>query len=134
MTTKSVPTTLSALAVMLMVSACGSSPDTELAALKPYGTERLEGCGPTTHGVELRDLDDDIEDWTIEEATDALGPPLLADRIGGIKRAGWYDVTLGQANCGVLLVILERNERAIVTVRGLKGQQIWDVLGGQFPN
>ncbi|MCR9174480.1 MAG: hypothetical protein NXI19_00580 [Alphaproteobacteria bacterium] len=134
MTTKSVPTTLSALAVMLMVSACGSSPDTELAALKPYGTERLEGCGPTTHGVELRDLDDDIEDWSIEDATDDLGAPQLADRIGGIKRAGWYDVTLGQANCGVLLVILERNERAIVTVRGLKGQQIWDVLGGQFPN
>jgi hypothetical protein len=134
MMNKAALTSLSALAVMLLVSACSSNPDRELAALKPYGSERLEGCGPTTHGIELRGLDDDIEEWSIEDATDDLGAPQLADRIGGIKRAGWYDVTMGQANCGILLVILERNERAIVTVRGLKGQQIWDVLGGQFPD
>ena len=134
MTTKSALTIFIPFATMLLVSACSNNPDTELAALKPYGTERLEGCGPTTHGIELRGLDDGIEDWNIEDATDDLGAPQLADRIGGIKRAGWYDITLGQANCGVLLVILERNERAIVTVRGLKGQEIWDVLGGQFPN
>lgn len=132
--TKPILSALALACLLPVLAACGGNPDKELAALKPYGSGTLASCGETTHGIELRDLDDDIEDWTIEEATDALGPPLLADRIGGIKRAGWYDVTLAQASCGMMLVILERNEQTIVTVRDLKGQQIWDVLGGQFPN
>jgi len=129
------PRLLLALPVLgLLLASCSSNPDESLAALKPYGSESLESCGDTTHGVELRNLDDDIEDWTIEEATDELGPPLIASNVGDVKRAGWYDVTIGKANCGMLLEILERRERSIVTVRGLRGIEIWKVLGGEFPS
>ena len=125
---------ITACALTALVSACSSNPDEELAALKPYGSETLKSCGDTTHGIELRDLDDDIEDWSIEDATDELGPPLISGNLGDVKRAGWYDVTLGQATCGMILEILERRESSIVTVRGLRGNEVWDVLGGNFPN
>lgn len=132
--TKPILSALALACLLPVLAACGSNPDKELAALKPYGSGTLESCGKTTHGIELRELDDDVEDWSIEEASDELGPPILADEIGGIRRAGWYDITLGQANCGMMLIILERKEQKIVTVRDLKGQQIWDALNSRFPN
>jgi len=115
-----------------LLAACGSDRE-ELARLAPYGAEPQEKCGETSRGISLEDLDDDVEDWTIEEARDELGPPQLVSTDGAIRRAGWYDVTLGQKTCGTLLEILERGEQRIVTVRDLKAHEIWGVLDGKFP-
>lgn len=120
--------------VAALFHGCSGSPDRELAEFREFGTPSLEACGETTHGIELRGLDDDIADWTITEATQELGPAQLADVTrDGVRRAGWYDVTVGQANCGMLLTILERKDQSIVTVRGLTSSEIWKVLGGRFP-
>lgn len=124
---------LTALLVLTGVLAGCGSDRAELARLAPYGAEPREPCGPTTRGVSLRDIDDDVEDWSIEEATEELGPPQLATDQAGIRRAGWYDVTIGQRNCGTLLSILERAEQRIVVVQDLKPHQIWHVLDGKFP-
>jgi hypothetical protein len=121
-------------AITLLFAACSGSPDRELAEFREFGTPSLEACGGTTHGIELRGLDDDIADWTIAEATEELGPAQLADVTrDGVRRAGWYDVTVGKANCGMLLTILERKDQSIVMVRGLTSAEIWKVLGGRFP-
>lgn len=128
--------TISRLAPMLafavLLAGCGSD-RASLARLAPYGAEPREPCGETTRGVSLRDIDDDVEDWTIEDARDELGPPQLVKDDSGIRRAGWYDVTVGQRNCGTLLTILERDRQRIVTVQDLKPHQIWQVLDGKFP-
>lgn len=120
------------LAATALLTACGSD-RASLARLAPYGAEPQEPCGETTKGVSLRDIDDGVEDWTIEEARDELGPPQLVKDEGGIRRAGWYDVTLGQRSCGTLLTIMERDKQRIVTVQELKAHQIWQVLDGRFP-
>lgn len=120
------------LALTGLLAGCGSN-RAELARLAPYGAEPREPCGETTRGVSLRDIDDDVEDWTVEEARGELGPPQLATEESGIKRAGWYDVTIGQKNCGTLLTILERDKQRIVTVQDLKPHEIWTVLDGKFP-
>ncbi|MEQ8587636.1 MAG: hypothetical protein RLO01_15760 [Thalassobaculaceae bacterium] len=115
-----------------LLTACGSDRE-ELAKLAPYGAEPRESCGETSRGVSLEDLDGDVEDWSIEEAREELGPPQLLSVEGAIRRAGWYDVVLGQKTCGTLLEILERGEQRIVTVRDLKAHEIWGVLDGKFP-
>lgn len=115
-----------------LLTACGSDRE-ELAKLAPYGAEPRESCGETSRGVSLDDLDGDVEDWSIEEAREELGPPQLLSVEGAIRRAGWYDVVLGQKTCGTLLEILERGEQRIVTVRDLKAHEIWGVLDGKFP-
>lgn len=115
-----------------LLAACGSDRE-ELAKLAPFGAEPRESCGETSRGVSLEDLDGDVEDWSIEEARDELGPPLLLSTEGAIRRAGWYDVVLGQKTCGTLLEILERGDQRIVTVRDLKAHEIWGVLDGKFP-
>lgn len=129
--------TIRASALLLLcgglLSACGSSDRQELAKLAPYGAEPRETCGETSRGVSLEDLDGDVEDWTIEEAREELGPPQLLTTEGAVRRAGWYDVTLGKQTCGTLLEILERGEQRIVTVRDLKSHEIWGVLDGKFP-
>src|SRR3546814_17563754 len=66
-------------------------------------------------------------------ARDELGPPQLVKDDSGIKRAGWYDITIGQRTCGTLLTILERERQRIVTVQDLQSHQIWQVLDGKFP-
>lgn len=116
-----------------LLAGCGSN-RAELARLAPYGAEPREPCGETTRGISLRDLDDDVEDWSIEDARDELGPPQLSRDEAGIRRAGWYDVTIGQMNCGTLLSILERDKQRIVVVQDLKPHEIWTVLDGRFPN
>lgn len=116
----------------VLLTACGSDRE-ELAKLAPYGAEPRESCGETSRGVSLDDLDGDVEDWSIEEAREELGPPQLLSVEGAIRRAGWYDVVLGQKTCGTLLEILERGEQRIVTVRDLKAHEIWGVLDGRFP-
>ena len=121
-----------ALALAAGLAGCGSD-RAELARLAPYGAEPRDPCGPTTRGVSLRDLDDDVEDWDIAEGRDELGPPQLVRDEGGVKRAGWYDVTIGQQTCGTLLTILERGRQRIVVVQDLKPHQIWQVLDGKFP-
>lgn len=124
------------LAALLLLSGllagCGSN-RAELAKLAPYGAEPREPCGETTRGVSLRDIGDEVEDWSIEDARDELGPPLLVKDENGIKRAGWYDISIGQKTCGTLLTILERDKQRIVTVQDLKAHQIWQVLDGKFP-
>ncbi|MFX4220718.1 MAG: hypothetical protein ACMVO3_06815 [Thalassobaculum sp.] len=115
-----------------LLVACGSDRE-ELAKLAPYGAEPRESCGETTRGVSLEDLDGDVEDWSIEDAREELGPPQLLSVEGAIRRAGWYDVVLGRQTCGTLLEILERGEQRIVTVRDLKAHEIWGVLDGRFP-
>lgn len=116
-----------------LLAGCGSN-RAELARLAPYGAEPREPCGETTRGISLRDLGDEVEDWSIEDARDELGPPQLAKDEAGIRRAGWYDVTVGQKNCGTLLSILERDKQRIVVVQDLKPHEIWMVLDGKFPN
>jgi hypothetical protein len=115
-----------------LLAACGSD-RAELAKLAPYGAAPRDKCGETTHGVTLEDLDDDVEDWTVEEAREELGPPHLLTIQSAIRRAGWYDITLGKQTCGTLLEILERGDQRIVTVRDLKSHEIWGVLDGKFP-
>lgn len=122
-----------ALALAATLGGCGSD-RAELARLAPYGAEPRDPCGPTTRGVSLRDIDDDVEDWSVEDAREELGPPLLVRDEAGVKRAGWYDVTIGQQTCGTLLTILERDRQRIVTVQDLKPHQIWQVLDGKFPD
>lgn len=125
------------LAILLLISAgllagCGSD-RRELAKLAPYGAEPQEPCGETSRGVSLRDLDDDVEDWTIEDARDELGAPQIVAETGAVRRAAWYDITLGQKTCGTMLEILERGEQRIVTVRDLKSHEIWRALDGKLP-
>lgn len=120
------------LVIAALLAGCGSD-RTSLARLAPYGAEPRQPCGETTRGISLRDIDDDVEDWTIADGTEELGPPQLARDEAGIRRAGWYDVTIGQQNCGTLLSILERGRQRIVTVQDLKPHQIWQVLDGRFP-
>ncbi|MDF1791425.1 MAG: hypothetical protein P1U88_05910 [Thalassobaculaceae bacterium] len=115
-----------------LLTACGSDRE-ELAKLAPYGAEPREACGETSRGISLEDLDGDVEDWSIDEAREELGPPQLLTIDGAIRRAGWYDVTLGKQTCGTLLEILERGDQRIVTVRDLKSHEIWGVLDGKFP-
>ena len=135
--TTTASTLIRSVAVLLLcggaLAACGSSNREELAKLAPYGAEPRESCGETSRGVSLEDLDDDVEDWDIEETRDELGPPQLLSVEGAIRRAGWYDVVLGQKTCGTLLEILERGDQRIVTVRDLKSHEIWGVLDGKFP-
>ena len=124
--------TLAVLSVSMLV-ACG--PDrAELARLAPLDAAPRAPCGETTHGVSLADLDVDVEDWTIDGARSELGTPQLIDRQGPIIRAGWYDISLGQKNCGTLLTIRELGDQRIVTVEDLKPDQIWLVLDRRFPN
>lgn len=129
-------TLIRAAALLLLsggvLAACGSDRE-ELAKLAPYGAEPRESCGETSRGVSLEDLDGDVEEWSIEEAREELGPPQLLLVEGAIRRAGWYDVVLGQQTCGTLLEILERGDQRIVTVRDLKSHEIWGVLDGKFP-
>ena len=129
-------TLIRAAALLLLsggvLAACGSDRE-ELAKLAPYGAEPRESCGETSRGVSLEDLDGDVEEWSIEEAREELGPPQLLMVEGAIRRAGWYDVVLGQQTCGTLLEILERGDQRIVTVRDLKSHEIWGVLDGKFP-
>jgi hypothetical protein len=115
-----------------LLAGCGSGRE-DLAKLAPYGAEPRESCGETSRGVSLEDLDGDVEDWSIEEAREELGPPQLLSIDGAIRRAGWYDVVLGKKTCGTLLEILERGDQRIVTVRDLKSHEIWGVLDGKFP-
>lgn len=115
-----------------LLAACGSDRE-ELAKLAPYGAEPQEKCGETTRGISLEDLDGDVEDWSIDDAREELGPPQMISRDGAIRRAGWYDITLGKKTCGTLLEILERGDQRIVTVRDLKNHEIWSVLDGKFP-
>ena len=115
-----------------LLAGCGSD-RAELARLAPYGAEPREPCGETTRGVSLRDIGDEVERWTLADAREELGAPQLASDEAGIKRAGWYDVTIGQKNCGTLLTILERDQQRIVTVQDLKPHEIWTVLDGKFP-
>ncbi|WPZ36284.1 hypothetical protein T8K17_09050 [Thalassobaculum sp. OXR-137] len=136
MTTTALSLARSAALLLLcggVLAACGSSNREELAKFAPYGAEPQESCGETSRGVSLEDLDDDVEDWDIEEAREELGPPQLLSVEGAIRRAGWYDVVLGQKTCGTLLEILERGDQRIVTVRDLKSHEIWGVLDGKFP-
>lgn len=121
-----------ALGAAALLAGCSTGPE-QLAKLAPFGQAPREACGETTQGVSFEDLDDGVEDWTIQDATEELGPAPLADVVGGIKRAGWYDIHLGQVNCGTLLIIMERGEQNIVTVRDLSASEIWEVLGGRFP-
>lgn len=121
------------LTLAVALAACESDRQS-LARLAPYGAEPREPCGPTTRGISLRELDDDAEDWTIEDARDELGPPQIVKDDSGIRRAGWYDITIGQQTCGTLLTILERDRQRIVTVQDLKPHQIWQVLDGKFPD
>lgn len=123
---------LCALLLAGLLAGCSSN-RAELARLAPYGAAPREPCGPTTHGVSLRDIDDSVEDWTIEDGIRELGPPQLAKDEGGIRHAGWYDVTLGQGSCGTLLTILVRDRQRIVVVRDLDAAQIWQVLDRKFP-
>ncbi|WP_420562589.1 hypothetical protein [Thalassobaculum sp.] len=129
-------TLIRAAALLLLsggvLAACGSDRE-ELAKLAPYGAEPRESCGETSRGVSLEDLDGDVEEWSIEEAREELGPPQLLMVEGAIRRAGWYDIVLGQQTCGTLLEILERGDQRIVTVRDLKSHEIWGVLDGKFP-
>lgn len=129
-------TLIRAAALLLLsggvLAACGSDRE-ELAKLAPYGAEPRESCGETSRGVSLDDLDGDVEEWSIEEAREELGPPQLLMVEGAIRRAGWYDIVLGQQTCGTLLEILERGDQRIVTVRDLKSHEIWGVLDGKFP-
>jgi len=120
------------LTLAALLAGCESD-RASLARLAPYGAEPRQPCGETTRGISLRELDDDAEDWTIEMARDELGPPQLVKDDSGIKRAGWYDITIGQRTCGTLLTILERERQRIVTVQDLKSHQIWQVLDGKFP-
>lgn len=120
------------LALAPLLVGCGSD-RAELARLAPYGAEPREPCGETTRGVSLRDIGDEVEGWSVNEAREELGAPQLTSDEGGIKRAGWYDITLGQKNCGTLLTILERDKQRIVTVKDLKPNEIWTVLDGKFP-
>lgn len=124
---------LAPLFVLVALLAGCESDRASLARLAPYGAEPREPCGKTTRGISLRELDDDVEDWTIEDARDELGPPQLVKDDSGIRRAGWYDITIGQQTCGTLLTILERDKQRIVTVQDLKPHQIWQVLDGKFP-
>lgn len=128
------PTRLLAAFALLagLLAGCGSN-RAELARLAPYGAEPRQPCGETTRGISLRDIGDEVEDWNIEDARDELGPPLLVKDEGGIKRAGWYDITIGQQTCGTLLSIMERGDQRIVVVQDLKPHQIWQVLDGRFP-
>ena len=135
MTTTALSLTRSAALLLLcggLLASCGSDRE-ELAKLAPYGAEPRETCGETSRGVSLEDLDDDVEDWSIEEAREELGPPQLLSVEGAIRRAGWYDIVLGQKTCGTLLEILERGDQRIVTVRDLKSHEIWSTLDGKFP-
>lgn len=115
-----------------LLAGCGSN-RAELARLAPYGAEPREACGETTRGISLRDIGDEVEDWSIADGIEELGPPQLAKDEAGIRRAGWYDITIGQQNCGTLLSILERDKQRIVVVQDLKPHQIWQVLDGRFP-
>ena len=124
--------TVAVLVLAGLLTGCGPN-RAELARLAPYGAEPREPCGETTRGVSLRDLGDEVEGWSVADARDEHGPPQLASDEGGIKRAGWYDVTIGQKNCGTLLTILERDKQRIVTVKDLKPNEIWTVLDGKFP-
>ena len=124
--------TVAVLVLAGLLTGCGPN-RAELARLAPYGAEPREPCGETTRWVSLRDLGDEVEGWSVADARDELGPPQLASDEGGIKRAGWYDVTIGQKNCGTLLTILERDKQRIVTVQDLKPHEIWTVLDGKFP-
>ena len=123
-------TVLTVLAGLL--AGCGSN-RAELARLAPYGAEPRAACGETTRGISLRYIGDEVEDWSIADGTEELGPPQLTRDEAGIRRAGWYDVTIGRQNCGTLLSIMERDKQRIVVVQDLKPHQIWQVLDGKFP-
>lgn len=118
-----------------------------VAAVPAYAADDNSGCGPTTHGTNLKDKGSQVDPNDPASYYRALGPVLLHGERDGKTVDLWYDIHhessvqavgngywASRRDCGFMYAVARKGDTVQVIFQSLQPGDIDQILNKQIPS